>query len=246
MTQIKDILTDVSKITKGLNIGMIKVSGDTKTTDFKSSSEDNKIMMSAKAKTVISEFEGVFGLGSLNVLRGYLDIYNSYGTDTPVTVTVESTERNGIKFLSDISFKAKGQSAAVYRLTSEAALKKTAIFNGGITWDVELANIPKAKIQEFARFAGVLGSVESYVAVSTKDYRVIFSIGEENAAVSRVQIDMGETAGQLKSSYKYPIAEFLNLLNNSNPVLKFSSKGVAQIMIDSGLIDYEFTLPGAN
>ena len=57
---------------------------------------------------------------------------------------------------------------------------------------------------------------------------------------------MGETAGQLKSSYKYPIAEFLNLLNNSNPVLKFSSKGVAQIMIDSGLIDYEFTLPGAN
>lgn len=246
MTNIKDILTDVSKITKGLQISMIKVVGTDKTTEFKASSDDSRIMMKADAKKMIPEFNGVFGLGSLGVLRGYLDIYNSYDNETAVVVNVEKTERNGTSVLSDISFKAKGQSAAVYRLSSESSLRKTAIFNGGIAWDVEMTDIPKAKIQEFMKFAGVLGSIESFFSVSTVDGRLIFSIGEENAAISRVQIDMGAVSGKLNSMHKYPTVEYLTILSNNNPVIKFSNKGVAQISVDSGLIDYEFILPGKN
>ena len=67
---------------------------------------DGTIIMKAIAKVTVPEFEGVFGLSNLDILRGYLDIYNSYDDSSTVTLQVIERERNGVKVLSDIKFKA--------------------------------------------------------------------------------------------------------------------------------------------
>lgn len=67
---------------------------------------DGTIIMKAVAKVTVPEFEGVFGLSNLDILRGYLDIYNSYDDSSTVTLQVIERERNGVKVLSDIKFKA--------------------------------------------------------------------------------------------------------------------------------------------
>lgn len=67
---------------------------------------DGTIIMKAVAKVTVSEFEGIFGLSNLDILRGYLDIYNSYDDSSTVTLQVIERERNGVKVLSDIKFKA--------------------------------------------------------------------------------------------------------------------------------------------
>jgi hypothetical protein len=87
---IKDILTDLTKITRGIKFSVIKVTGDDKTTEFKSMADDNSVVMKAVAKTPIKEFQGVFGLGNLEILRGYLDIYNSYDSDTKIDVKMNT------------------------------------------------------------------------------------------------------------------------------------------------------------
>jgi hypothetical protein len=242
---IKDILTDLTKITRGIKFSVIKVTGDDKTTEFKSMADDNSVVMKAVAKTPIKEFQGVFGLGNLEILRGYLDIYNSYDSDTKIDVKMNTVERNGVSILSDITFKASGQSSANYRLIGEAALSKTAVFNG-LKWDAELDSVSRKKIQEFSRFAGVMGNYEKKFTVKKVNDNLVFLIGDQNASVSKVELDIGKVSGNLKSQFAYPLTEYLNILSQNSPVLKFSDKGFAVINLDSGLIDYEFVFMGGS
>jgi len=206
---------------------------------------DGTITMKAEAKNPVPEVEGVFGLSNLDILRGYLDIYNSYDNTTPVTLQVIDRERNGVKCLTDIKFKAKGQSSANYRLTGEQVLKKVLVLQN-VNWDVIMPDIPKAKVSEFSKFNSVLSSFEKRFIVGTEDDKLIFYIGDEAASTSTVKIDVGNTDRPLKSKFSYPIKEFLNILGNNSPILKFSDKGVAMVTFTTDLIDYEFVFRGGN
>lgn len=242
---LKDILTDVTRITRGLEFETIKVEGTSQGTEFKSMTSDGTIIMKAVAKVTVPEFEGVFGLSNLDILRGYLDIYNQYDDATAVTLQVVERERNGVKILSDIKFKAMGNSSANYRLTGEQALKKVLVLQG-IQWNVIMNDIAKAKVAEFSKFAGVLGSFEKRFTVGTEDDKLMFYIGDEAASTSTVKLDVGNTSAQLKSKFSYPTKEFLNILHNNSPVLKFSDKGIGMITFDTDHMDYEFVFRGGN
>lgn len=178
-------------------------------------------------------------------MRGYLEIYNSYDTTTPVTLEVVERDRNGVKVLTDIKFKAKGQSTANYRLTGEQAISKVLVLNG-IAWDVTLNNIQRSKISEISKFNSVLTSVEKRFKVSTEDGKLIFYIGDEAASTSTVKIEVGEVDSTLNSKFSYPIKEFLNILGNQNPIIKFSNKGICMISFETEHVKYEFTFRAGN
>lgn len=244
MTQIKDILTDLTKTTSGLNFDIIKVVGTDEKTEFKSMSEDGIIIMKAKTKQPVSEFEGTFGLSNLKILSGYLNIFNSYDKDI-VKVDVNSTERNGVDVKTDITFRADKNTKANYRLVGENGLKKILVMKT-MEWDAALKEISRAKIHEFEKFSAVLNSTVKNFKVSEYDGNILFTIGDDSGTVSSAIVDMGEIDGNLKSSFVYPISEVKTVLGNDSIKLNFSDKGYFVIEVDTGLIDYEFVFRGGN
>lgn len=242
---IRDILTDVTKITNGLAFDTIRVIGDQTKTEFKSMVDGGSVMMKATAKKPIPEFVGKFGLGNLDILRGYLGIYNSYDNRDAVSITVNETERNGEKIKTDISFKASGQSSANYRLVAESALKKIMVFTA-TEWDVILDNVQKSKISDFDKFSSVLNAYSKTFGIATRDGKLYFTLGDDQSAVSKAEIEIGETTNKLNSSFKYPVKEVMTILRNPSPTIHFTNRGFMMVKIDSGLVDYEFTFKGGN
>lgn len=245
-THIKNILTDLTKTTSGLSFDIIKVTGTEEKTEFKSMSEDGTIIMKAKTKDVVPEFEGTFGLSNLKILSGYLSIFNSYDKDENVVVEVNSSERNGTDVKTDITFRADKRSKANYRLVGENGLKKILVAKS-IEWNAAINELSRKKIGEFEKFSGVLSSTVKKFSVSEDDGVISFTIGDDSGAVSSAVVEMGEVDdGNLSSSFKYPISEVKTVLGNDSPKLKFSDKGFMMISVDTGLIEYEFIFRGGN
>lgn len=242
---IRDILTDVTKITNGLNFETIRVVGDETKTEFKSMADGGTVLMKATAKKPIPEFVGMFGLGNLDILRGYLEIFNSYDNKDQVSIVVNESERNGVKVKTDITFKATGQSTANYRLIGEAALKKIMVVNQ-TTWDVTMDSVSKAKISEFGRFTNVLNAYSKTFGAMIRDGKLYFVLGDESSAVSSAEIEIGTTDATLNSSFKYPVKEVMKILGSNSPIIHFSNRGLMMVKIDTGLVDYEFTFRGGN
>lgn len=242
---LKDILTDLTKTTKGLNFEIIKVVGDDEKTEFKSMSEDGTIIMKATCKEVVPEFEGTFGLSNLSILSGYLSIFNTYDKEDNVKVLVNTSERNGVTVKTDIAFKADKRSKASYRLVGENGLKKILVMKS-IEWQGTLDNLSRKKISEFEKFSGVLSATVKTFTVTETDGTLSFNIGDDNGAVSSAVVDMGELTGTLSSSFKYPVAEVKTVLGNDSPKLSFSDKGYMMVTVDTGLVEYEFVFRGGN
>ena len=243
--KIIDVLHDVTNATRGVKFEIIKVTGSEKETRFNAMVGGGTIVMKAVTKEPVVEFDGVFGLNNLDILRGYLDIYKSYDETTVVETKMRSQERNGVDVKTDILFSAKGQSSANYRLTGQAALPKVAVLND-MKWDIVLDNISKSKISQFTRFAGVLGgTVKNFLPV-IKNGKLVFEIGDSSSSVSVAEIEMGEVNGTLNSSYAFPIVEFLTVFGNNNPSIGLSNKGILMVEFSSDLTDYQFTFMGSN
>lgn len=239
MTDFKNTLTDLIRTTNGLDFEVIKVIATDSETKFLATREN--FVMNAKTKTPCSEIEGTFGLINLNVLKGYVDIYNSYADNVEVNMKLNKITKNGNVVPSDISFEAKGQSTAVHRLAAESAIPKVAVMQN-IKWTTEMQNPAKIKIKEFESFARVLNNKEKKFSVSVKNKKLLFSIGNADQSSNSVVIDMGEVSVDIMRGNVYPIPEFLNLINNSNITLKFADKGLLEVMVDTGLIDYHFLI----
>lgn len=243
--KIIDVLQDVTNATRGVKFEIIKVTGSEKETRFNAMVGGGSIVMKAVTKEPVVEFDGVFGLNNIDILRGYIDIYKSYDETTIVETKMRSQERNGVEVKTDIMFNAKGQSSANYRLTGQAALPKVAVLND-MNWDVVLNNISKSKISQFTRFAGVLGgTVKNFLPV-IKNGKLVFEIGDSSSSVSVAEVEMGDVTGTLNSSYAFPIVEFLTVFANNNPCIKLSNKGILMVEFSSELANYQFTFMGSN
>lgn len=237
---IKETLSDLINNTTRIGFERIRVKGSDTDTLFLAMTSDTSLLMRAKASKTIPEFKGVFGLGALGVLRGYLNIFNAYDD---AVISVLNAERNGETVLTDISFSAKGKSSAKYRLIGEAALSKIMVPKD-IKWDIT-TTISLAKINEFSSFGDIMSSIEENFIVSVKDGNLLFSLGEPDAADNRVEVVIGEVANNLSGSFKFPIKTFQTLLKQGNsPTIRFNNLGLALVEYDTGLISYEFTIKG--
>jgi hypothetical protein len=245
MSNIISVLQDLTTVTQGVKFEIIKVTGSETETRFNAMVGGGTIVMKAVAKKPVPEFEGVFGLNNLDILRGYIGIYNSYDDSTKVETKLRSQERNGVEVKTDIMFTAKGQSSANYRLTGQAALPKIAVLND-TKWDVSLDNISKSKVSQFAKFSNVLGGTVKKFLPVIKENKLVFEIGDSNSSVSVAEVEMGEVSSVLNSSYAFPIVEFLSVFTNNNPSIRISNRGILMVEFSSELLNYQFTFMGSN
>ncbi len=239
---MKDILTDIVTHTHTLgNIPLVKITGDEKETAIDAMAEDRSVIINAKTKTPVREFDGVFGMPNLDKLSLHLK-NPEYKENAKIEVVV--AERNGKNIPVNLHFEnAAGDFSNDYRFMNTEVVNeklKTVKFKGA-TWDVEfepsMAAIGRLKLQASAH------SEENTFQVKTENGNLVFFFGDASTHAGSFVFEAGVNS-KLKQAWAWPVQQVINILNlDGDKTMKIADAGAMMISVDSGLAEYNYILP---
>jgi hypothetical protein len=220
---------------------LVKVTGDTDGTTVNGAAEDRSVIVEAKFRTPIAEFVGTFGMPNLNKLKVVLNL-QEYKEDAQINVVRQ--DRDGESQPTGLHFQNKaGDFKNDYRLMTSAIIAekfKTPKFRG-VTWHVEfeptVASIMRLKMQASAN------EEELNFKVKLDGTELKFYFGDHSTHAGEFVFQSG-VGGSLKRSWSYPVKQFISIMNlTGDKIVKFSDEGAAQIIVDSGIAEYNYILP---
>ena len=236
---MKDYLLDLVEHTHDLGfIDLIKVTGDTNKTSIVGIAEDLSVVVEAEFKNPVPEFVGTFGMPNLNKLKILLNL-QEYKEDAKLTLSKGSTgEPDGINFENKL-----GDFKNNYRFMSSQVVSdklKTPKFKG-VNWNIEFepqaASIMRLKMQAQAN------AEEPNFQAKTEDGHLKFFFGDHSTHAGNF-VFHHDIGGTLKSSWAWPVSQFMAILSlTGDKTVRISDGGAAQITVDSGLAVYNYTLP---
>lgn len=239
---MKDILQDLVAHTHSLGfIPLIKVSSENTETKIEAMAEDRSVIVNAKTKNQVADFDGVFGMPNLNKLAIHLNC-PEYKDDAKITVS--KAQRNGADVLTGLHFENKdGDFQNDYRFMNTDIINeklKTVTFKGA-AWAIEfepnVASIQRLKFQANAN------SEETVFQVTTKDDNLVFSFGDASTHAGEFIFQAGVN-GKLKQTWSWPVIQVMSILALAgDKTMKISDQGAMQITVDSGLAEYNYILP---
>ena len=239
---MRDYLLDLVQHTYDLGcIDLVKVTGDTDGTTVNGAAEDRSVIVEAKFRAPIAEFVGTFGMPNLNKLKVVLNL-QEYKEDAQINVVRQ--DRDGESQPTGLHFQNKaGDFKNDYRLMTSAIIAekfKTPKFRG-VTWHVEfeptVASIMRLKMQASAN------EEELNFKVKLDGTELKFYFGDHSTHAGEFVFQSG-VGGSLKRSWSYPVKQFISIMNlTGDKVVKFSDEGAAQIIVDSGVAEYNYILP---
>jgi len=239
---MKDILQDVVAHTHSLGfLNLVKVSGDDQSTTIESMAEDRSVILTAKAKNSVGEFNGTFGMPNLDKLALHL---KNPEYQKNAKLSVEKAERNGETVPTHIHFENEaGDLQNDYRFMNKQIIEeklKSVKFKGA-SWEVEfeptVASINRMKLQSAAH------SEEPTFNVSTNGDNLVFSFGDHSTHAGKFNFQTGVT-GALQHTWAWPVAQVQAILNLDGKLnMKISDQGAMQITVDSGMVEYDYILP---
>jgi hypothetical protein len=239
---MRDYLLDLVQHTYDLGcIDLVKVTGDTDGTTVNGAAEDRSVIVEAKFRAPIAEFVGTFGMPNLNKLKVVLNL-QEYKEDAQINVVRQ--DRDGESQPTGLHFQNKaGDFKNDYRLMTSAIIAekfKTPKFRG-VTWHVEfeptVASIMRLKMQASAN------EEELNFKVKLDGTELKFYFGDHSTHAGEFVFQSG-VGGSLKRSWSYPVKQFISIMNlTGDKVVKFSDDGAAQIIVDSGIAEYNYILP---
>jgi hypothetical protein len=239
---IKDILTDIVAHTHSLGfLPLVKITGDTNSTQIESMAEDRSVIVTAQAHKAVPEFEGTFGMPNLDKLN--LHLKNPEYKEN-ANIDVVKAERNGTTVPTGLHFVNQlGDFQNDYRFMSSEIIseKLKSVKFKGASWEVEfkpsLAAIQRLKLQSAAH------SEETVFQVRTEDNNLVFFFGDASTHAGSFvfQHDVG---GKLKHTWAWPVSQVQSVLGLDGEItMKIADAGAMQITVDSGLVEYNYILP---
>jgi hypothetical protein len=239
---MKDILTDIVAHTHSLGIlPLVKITGEDDSTVIESMAEDRSVILSAKTKTPVKEFVGVFGMPNLDKLNLHLK-NPEYKENAKIDVV--NAERNGNTVPVGLHFEnAAKDFVNDYRFMNADIINeklKTVKFKG-TTWDIEfepsLASVGRLKLQAQAH------SEETVFQVKTEKENLIFSFGDASTHAGSFTFQSG-VKGKLKQNWAWPVSQVMSILNlDGDKTVRIADAGAMMITVDSGLATYDYILP---
>ena len=241
-THMKDILQDIVAHTHQLgNIPLAKISSTSTETQIEAMAEDRSVIISAKTKSPVDEFEGIFGMPNLNKLDIHLKCpeYKEHAK-----ISVVRAERDGDVIPTGLHFENEaGDFENDYRFMSTEVVNeklKTVKFKGA-AWNIEfeptVTSIQKLKFQAAAH------SEESVFQVKTDGSNLVFSFGDASTHAGEFVFEAGVT-GKLKQSWSWPVIQVMSILALAgDKTIRIADAGAMQITVDSGLAEYNYILP---
>lgn len=239
---MKDILQDIVAHTHSLGIiPLVKITGDAKETVIESMAEDRSVIISAKTKAPVSEFEGTFGMPNLDKLNLHLK-NPEYKEKAKIEVVTQT--RNGEDVPVNLHFENEsGDFVNDYRFMSAEIINeklKTVKFKGA-TWDIEfepsIASISRLKLQAQAH------TEENNFQVRTEDSNLVFFFGDASTHAGSF-VFASDVKGKLKQSWAWPVTQVMGILNlDGDKTMKIADAGAMMITVDSGMAEYNYILP---
>ena len=241
MIMIKDILTDIiahTHITGFLNT--IKITGDDKETLIDSISEEKDVILNAKIKNPVSEFEGTFGMGNLDKLALHLKS-PEYKENATIEVVKKSKAKDAAP--SNLYFENEtGDFTNEFRFmaaqTINAIIKPLSfkVPNWDISFTPSVTAIQRLKLQ------AQVHSEETKFTITVDNKNLVCSFGD--ASTHAGNFIFQSNVGKLRNELKWPIQQVLSILNlNGDCTMHISDEGLMKITIDSGIAEYDYILP---
>lgn len=240
---IKDILVDILAHTHSLGfLNLLKITGSDTNTLIESIEDKQKVIMYANTKHPVDEFKGVIGLPNLDKLNFLL---KNPQYQENATIKVVEGERNGKVRPTEIHFENEaGDFQNDYRfMNAELINERLAGFDfeepkWDIVIDPAMLAIQKLKLQASAN------TDENVFRVKTENGNLVFYFGDLSTHAGSF-VFHADIKGKLKNSWCWPIAEVVSILNLDGKItMKISDGGLMQIVVDSGIADYSYNLPG--
>lgn len=244
---IRDILKDIVKHTHGLGIfDMVKITGSDKETVVETVNSDKTVIFKGRTLAPVSDFsEATVGLSRMSVLHGYLQ-YPGFD-DAGAEVSVVTQERNGETVPVEVKFEAADGTDAVYRFMLADVINQQLkeIKFRGAEFDVNIT--PSAKnLKDLSYFNGILGAFESNFSPKILDGKLYFHIGDGVSDRTKILISEGLDV-KLNGDLRWPLDIVLRILklsdSSSSATLSINSKGLLQVLVNSGLAEYTYLLP---
>ena len=246
---IKDTLKDVLRHTHSLGIfEMVKINGTAEETAIETVDADKTVILKATTVNPVPDFvDATVGLSRMSVLDGYLK-FPGFDSDDG-TVQVVTQERNNVEVPVEVEFKSAEGTDAHYRFMLADVINQQLkdIKFKGAEFDVNI--VPTAKnLKDLGYFNSVLGAFENTFSPRTEDGNLYFYIG--GAGSDRTKVLVAEAVeGEITHEFFWPLDIVLRILrlgDNANIVLSINSKGLLQIIVDSGIGAYTYLLPAKN
>lgn len=239
---MKDILQDLVAHTHSLGfLPLVKVSSDKSETTIESMAEDRSVILQAKTKAPVGQFDGVFGMPNLNKLDLHLKC-PEYKENA--TIEVVTQQRNGADVPTGLHFENKaGDFKNDYRFMNAEIINeqlKTVKFKGA-KWDIEfepsVASIQRLKFQANAH------TEENVFQVTTDGNNLVFTFGDASTHAGNF-VFQHDVVGKLKQSWAWPVTQVMSILSLSGDItMRIADVGALQITVDSGLAEYNYILP---
>lgn len=239
---MKDILQDLVAHTHALGfIPLVKISSSDEATEVEAMAEDRSVIVNAKTKTPVSEFEGVFGMPNLNKLAIHL---NCPEYKEKAKISVVKAQRNGEDIPTGLHFENEaGDFKNDYRFMNTEIIneKLKSVKFKGAKWDIEFQ--PSVTSIQKLKFQANANSEESVFQVRTEGDNLVFSFGDASTHAGEFTFQAGVT-GKLKQTWAWPVVQVMSILNLPGDItMRIADVGAMQITVDSGVAEYHYILP---
>ena len=239
---MKDILIDIVAHTHSLgNIPLVKIKGSDAETLIESMAEDRSVIINAKTKTPVAEFEGIFGMPNLDKLNLHLK-NPEYKENAKIEVI--RADRNGEEIPVNLHFEnSTGDFVNDYRFMNQQIVneKLKSVQFKGAQWDIEfepsMASIVRLKLQAAAH------SEETLFQVKTENNNLVFFFGDASTHAGSFVFE-SNVKTKLKQTWSWPVNSLMSILNlDGDKIMKIADVGAMMISVDSGLASYDYILP---
>lgn len=239
---MKNILQDLVSHTHSLGIlPLVKITGSKEETVIESMAEDRSVILTAKTKSPVTEFDGVFGMPNLDKLNLHLK-NPEYREGAGIQVI--KAERNGVIVPVSLHFENTTKDFVNdYRFMNAEIINeklKTVKFKGA-AWDIEfepmLSSIGRLKLQAAAH------NEETVFQVKTDNSNLVFFFGDASSHAGSFTFQTN-CNGKLKQTWAWPVSQVMSILNlDGDKTMKIADAGAMMITVDSGLAVYNYILP---
>jgi hypothetical protein len=242
---MQDHLLDIVKHALPIGIELVKVTGTKTETTINSIAEDRSVIVEAKFKAPVAEFNGVFGMPNLAKLNTILGI-PEYAKEAKLTILTRDVDVDGttVKLPAGVNFTNKaGDFKNDYRFMGKEVVedKLKAVKFRGVKWNVEFTP-SVASIQRLRYQAAANNEITTFVAKTEKG-ALVFYFGDAASHAGNFTFD-NNVAGTLSKAWSWPVNQVIAILALAGEkTFKISDEGAAMITVDSGLIEYSYIIP---
>jgi hypothetical protein len=236
---------DIVKHALPIGIELVKVTGSATETVINSIAEDRSVIVEAKFKAPVGEFDGVFGMPNLAKLNTILGI-PEYVKEAKLTILTRDVEVDGVKAKvpAGVNFTNKaGDFKNDYRFMGKEVVedKLKAVKFRGVKWNVDFTP-SVASIQRLRYQAAANNEITTFVAKTEKG-ALQFYFGDAASHAGNFTFE-AQVAGTLTKAWSWPVNQVIAILALAGEkTFKISDEGAAMITVDSGLIEYSYIIP---